>query len=123
MFNTESQCSSHRLLQGVTVDSGESFLQILKDSPCLEREIEAKNQLSMYSTAYRENFKMSKNIDCLSLFFLLPIVNDSGESIFQYFEYENSMNIRRKFEIASTVTRVSRLMKNENKKNPVGLSL
>jgi hypothetical protein len=32
-FRTESHYSQHRLLRGVTVDSGESFKQILKDSP------------------------------------------------------------------------------------------
>jgi hypothetical protein len=29
---------------GVTVDSGESFFKILKESPCLKRDIEAKSQ-------------------------------------------------------------------------------
>jgi hypothetical protein len=72
VFNMESHCSSHRSLQGVTVDSGESFLLILKDSPCLEREIEAKNQLSMYSTAYQENFKNVKKYGLPKSKFLSP---------------------------------------------------
>ncbi len=32
LFNTESHDSPHRLKRGVTDDSGESFLTVLKDS-------------------------------------------------------------------------------------------
>jgi hypothetical protein len=42
---------------GVTVDSRESFKKFLKDFPCLKRDIKAKNQPCMYSTAQQEDFQ------------------------------------------------------------------
>jgi hypothetical protein len=46
------------LQQGVTVDSRESFLKNLKDSPCLKRYLEAKDQPFMESTAQQELLKV-----------------------------------------------------------------
>jgi hypothetical protein len=40
----------------------------------------------MMSTTHQKNFSSVKNMGCLSLYFLLPSVIDSGESSFQYFE-------------------------------------
>jgi hypothetical protein len=57
---------------GVTDDSRESYLQILKDSPCLARNMEAKSQLWMKNTAHQKNFKSVCNMGCLRLEFLLP---------------------------------------------------
>ncbi len=45
MFNTESHYSTYCLQQGVTVDSRESFLKILKDSPCLKRDVELQSRI------------------------------------------------------------------------------
>jgi hypothetical protein len=56
----ESHYSQHRLQRGGTVDSGESFLQILKDSPCPGRDIEAKFKLAYGALLKRKILKMSK---------------------------------------------------------------
>jgi hypothetical protein len=66
---TESHYSLPHLQWRVTVDSGELFSKILKDSPFLLRDNEAKNGQSMKSTAHQEYFKRVKNKGYLRLCF------------------------------------------------------
>ncbi len=65
----ESQYSLHLLQQRVIVDSGESLKIVLKEPPCLKREIELKKSTMQVEHHSRGNLKSVKNIDCLRLIF------------------------------------------------------
>ncbi len=64
--------------------TGSNFFFNLKNSLCLLREIDAKNQLSMQSIAHQKIFKSVKNMGCVRLIFLLPAVT-AGTGFFFIF--------------------------------------
>jgi hypothetical protein len=123
-LDTGSRYSQYYLIWKFTtphiVSSGKSFKPILKHSHAFKRILKQKIDCAYKALLTGNILKELKMRVALGSKSLLPVVNDSGETISGYFELEklNSKNST-KFEV---VVRISHLIKKMGVQNLFGLS-